>query len=913
MLMPTMTRVRARTMPILTVAALAMLATACHGTTKLAAEGLVGESKIGPPPPPKNAASLSRESRANAHLIARVGEKTLGPLLARRAGGASMTAWIGTADGGGRFLYTVALDATGAAKDAPRPIVALPVEVQELSLRSTGGDHPGFVASWTSLADRGLALTVAGIDDDGALRHAPIDVAHTAENIVWTEVVATPRGAVCIWAEESRAAGANLLTVALEPDGSPRGVPRRIAKGARAWQARAMGGAVGLAVVSSSGAAKPGAAGPLAWWKLDVDGHPVGEPVAITRAAPLDADAVRAPHGTFFAWTDRSGAEPEVTGAYLDDDGRLTPPAALVPFAGGSVLAGVVAGNSGAIVAWDEPHKSSRAEAPFHMARIDLAAGMKARERVALDAIGRASRELFALDDGFALLATVHACDSAEADGSTCMGLPPRPAFVRFDAALATKQVEPLRGAAPDTDAAMAWGLACEHDACSALMAESDFPTPIHAVTLAPRAGPFRVYTGAAQTIGAPQIADVSTVTSGAAFADIGVAPTPDGSLVALVTDAVDSVAATAPAARGKSAPPSSAPARGAKLEVFPLDARGRTSAPATVLSTRALSIAGVAIAGAGRGGEGAAIAWVARENGDPQVHVTRVDKLGRRMNDIQLTTAVGDASDVAIVWADGGWVVAWVDGRDGNGEVYATKVDGELRRVAREERITRAPGDASGIALLAHKDAVWLAWSDPRENVEDGFGDILLTTLSARDAKRATPEQRVLATAAHSRSPCLAPAGDGVAIGWIEESPTGVDTRGSSGYGGMIAWVDGAGRTIGSPLRVLGAAPGSPVAIAIDATTDGGVHVALARATPNAVVLDAAEAVPGSHGAPAFFPVFTLDGPPSLDVVLALSGDALFFNDDGPVDDDRRARRIALGWSSRVQRPSTSSASVNE
>src|SRR5690606_27887059 len=97
-----------------------------------------------------------------------------------------------------------------------------------------------------------------------------------------------------------------------------------------------------------------------------------------------------------------------------------------------------------------------------------------------------------------------------------------------------------------------------------------------------------------------------------------------------------------------------------------------------------------------GKPSGGGAVAWVARENGDPEVHVTRIDAKGKRTNDVQLTTVKGTATDVSIVWAGDGWIVAWVDGRRGNGEVYATKVDLGLRRIAREERITKAEGDAS-------------------------------------------------------------------------------------------------------------------------------------------------------------------------------------------------------------------------
>ena len=78
----------------------------------------------------------------------------------------------------------------------------------------------------------------------------------------------------------------------------------------------------------------------------------------------------------------------------------------------------------------------------------------------------------------------------------------------------------------------------------------------------------------------------------------------------------------------------------------------------------------------AGQKVDGAAVAWVAREGAKAQVHVSRVDRLGRRTKDVQLTSTPGNTTEVAIAWAGGGWVVAWIDTRDGNGEVYATKAN---------------------------------------------------------------------------------------------------------------------------------------------------------------------------------------------------------------------------------------------
>ena len=302
----------------------------------------------------------------------------------------------------------------------------------------------------------------------------------------------------------------------------------------------------------------------------------------------------------------------------------------------------------------------------------------------------------------------------------------------------------------------------------------------------------------------------------------------------------------------------------------------------------------GVAIAGGGRVEDGAAVAWVAPEAGDPQLHVTRVDARGRRMNDVQVTTARGDASDVAIAWVGDGWIVAWVDGRDGNGEVYATKLDRGLRRVAREERITHAPGDASDVTILARPDGAWLAWADPRESPSEGFADIYVVPLRAADATPSGEEVRVLGTAAHSRSPALGVTGDQLAVAWIEEAPMGADPVTSPSYGAMLAWLDPQGHPVHEPGHLATGGDGFPTGVALDGTPTS-LHVVLARSARDAVELDGLEIT----RAPATraFPLVGLDGPPSLDVAVALLGDAVFFNDEGQDAGDRRARRATVQW----------------
>jgi hypothetical protein len=309
------------------------------------------------------------------------------------------------------------------------------------------------------------------------------------------------------------------------------------------------------------------------------------------------------------------------------------------------------------------------------------------------------------------------------------------------------------------------------------------------------------------------------------------------------------------------------------------------------MLTSRAHPVGGVAIAAGGKPDDGAIVAWVARDGGDAHVHLSHVDRAGRRTNEVQLTTTGGGASDVAAAWAGDGWLVAWVDGRDGNGEVYATKVDRDLRRTAREERVTRAPGDAGDIALAVRGDVAWLAWSDPRESPRDGVSDIYMTTLRTRDAKQAGDEVRVLATAAHSRSPEIAPAGDGAVVAWIEDAPAGLDAPGAA----MVARVDGHAHVLGTPERLPTAARGRPTAVALVAAGDG-VRAVLARTDRDEVAIDAISIRPDGAAERAW-QLLDADAPASFDVAMALTNDALYFDDIGSAPGDHRVKRAALSW----------------
>ena len=854
-------------------------------------------------PSTKDAAGSNEPKPLPTSLLARVPERTLGPFLARREG-AALAGYV-LLEGGARKIATVPLDESGASRGTPRAVATAVGDVETMTVRATGGPRAGFVAAWTSHTERGAAIELLPLTDDGAARGQPVEVARTADDVVWLEIVPTPRGAVCIWAEETRDQSANVLAVALDGDGRTRGVPTPLAKGVRGWQVVPTTMGLGVALVTAAPSARGGppraGTSTLTWTKLDADARAVGDRVTVaTRAnVGLDVDVIRVKDTWLFAWTDRSGFDPQIQIAAVDDAGKVAAPAPLVTSVGGATLVGIAPSGDGAVLAWEESGRSRSGGARLHLEPIERTdAGPKlrrSRERrrrraagVMLDVSPKAEPRLVPVADGrgVALLAAAWGCPTKR-EARECVNAPLSPMVIRFDEALAPIAVEAIRlRDRRRTD--LAWGLECSREPCVALTAASSPGgfTEVHAASFPVRAPAYRLPSTPPPHPDAPRALALETVAARESYNDVAAARVGDGTLVA--------IASTPPAAEDDAAPRRTSDA----ISVRALDAAGRPRGEPTVITTRALNVGGVAIAAAGSADAGAAVAWVAREGTEPQVHLTLVDRHGKKVRDQLVTTQRGDVSDVAVAWTGRGWLVAWVDGRDGNGEVYAAHVSNDLR-VSAHERVTRSPGDASDLSLVVRGDRAWVAFADPRESPHDGFADIYVATLRTSDGKR-LEETRVLSTAAHSRSPSLALSGDGdgLILGWIEDVPMGTEPSNSAAYGAMLARLDAQGKLVGEPVRTGGVGPGFPSTIALDARSDakaepGEVRAILSRSTRDDLALDVV--VWRQNGPARAFPLLGLSGPPSLDVSLALLDGAVFYNDGMP--DGGRVRRLRLGW----------------
>jgi hypothetical protein len=813
-----------------------------------------------------------------SHLVGTITGKALGPFMGRSTNG-GLVAWISPADHGtGQQLAVVPVAQDGAPFGEPRTAASVPQEATSLIVRPSASTRGGWFIAWSALLDRGESLSVIGVGSDGSSQKAAFDVTRTTDHVKWMDVVPVPGGGICVWAEETPAGDANILVAPVDSDGKARGLPVRVARGMLGWAVARDGDGLVMALVAPgvAGVHGPGA---LSWMRIDGDGHPRGAPIPIGTKPTVsgDVDLVAVPGGWLLGWTDRTAEDAQVTLATVDTSGKVTGPRHAMDAVGGASLVGLTSGPAGIALAWTEPRGRARAMRSLHLAGVTLE-GPAAQPVTSLDVASGVPLELVATDSGFALLSTARVC--TEQDGPACNG-DLVPSVIRLDGRLVPTQTEPLF-VGDRRAATLGWNLSCLGDRCTALAADTASPTGVFAVDLATRASPFLAPVTPPLPVDAPRVAGVVTVASGQPYADLATARVGDATLVATLTTALEAVDEHARGPR----------AQAALVAVRAFDNDGQPLAAASTVTSRALPVGGVAIAPGAKPEDGVALAWVARDDGDPQVHVAHLDRRGHRTNEVQLTTAKGDAGDVALAWAGDGWMVAWVDARNGNGEVYATKVDRDLQRTAREERITKAPGDAGDVALAVRGDTAWLAWSDPRESPREGLADIYATTLHASDAKRSGDEVRVLSTASHSRSPVLALAGDGAFIGWIEDAPQSLDARGTA----VVARLDTSGHVVGTPTPLPLADAGNPAALVLAPDAEG-ARAFIARSHRDDVTLDAVAL--RSDGTPVLpaYRLLDLDAPATFDVAMAASGDAIFFDDIGLTAGDHRIRRAALVW----------------
>jgi hypothetical protein len=187
-------------------------------------------------------------------------------------------------------------------------------------------------------------------------------------------------------------------------------------------------------------------------------------------------------------------------------------------------------------------------------------------------------------------------------------------------------------------------------------------------------------------------------------------------------------------------------------------------------LSLRAHSLGGLSLLTDAAAGKDALAVWTGLDKGEPQVFLTSVAADGKRGQQRMLTRKSGEASDVAGLLVDGGYLVAWVDERSGDAEVYSSRVGRTLEKGGPEQRVTTSDGAASQLTLTRVGGKPYAVWADARAAEEPGWADIYGAFLRPSDAARDGGEHRLSSTRPHSFSPQVSQLGGTSVLAWLEE-----------------------------------------------------------------------------------------------------------------------------------------------
>jgi hypothetical protein len=888
-----------------------------------------------------------------AQVLAQVDEESAASYYARRADGALLFF-----SARGHWL-TRAIGADGAPKGAaPIEVATLGADVSMASIKPSGD---GYLAVWVELVAKNHHVKLLALDADGKPRGEPVLVHQVVDDLAWIDVLPNATGALVLWETphddrsdlfvvpfsggkalsapamvahdvigweaEPTERGAAIATVSAEPGAAapvapapararPTKKPARTAAEATANRGAKLGKVYVIEVDAKGKAAAPALVSAEASAQIDVTIAEIGGKYVL-------------------AWTDERNIDPCVYLAAVDPGGRVLtqPHRATAPF-GEQAMVSLVAEayapgtprSKRGLLAWEDQLRAQREGRLIHFAPVSADAQV-GKERAALVFSASGPPDVEPDGDGWAALTLApvhdippgvetHPQEGVKGDD------PIWPAFVRFGPDLGVTASEPLRAelfASNDGVPYVARSLSCLGGTCTALgvggavPAKGDapaVPAPIALLTLPTRQTPWRAPAMREPDESPPRASSITALFDGDHLARISATELPGGrSLVAWVTYVMEAKIGPGKKAKGKREDEVTA-----TITVRPI---GQDSVPGkpVAISKKAVSEGGVALAAAPAPNDGkkaeAALAWVARERGESQVFVTRIGPDGESLGQRGVTVinrkkgkTTSDATDVAIAYAGGeggggdGWITAWIDSRDGNGEVYAARLDRSLGKSVPDQRITSAPGDAVEVQILVRGKDAFLVWSDARGNPEEGLGDIYLARLDATTLKKTGPEVRLFASATHSRTPQITPAGKGFLVSWIEE---GADPRGGTEQGveaGLrIALLDERGALVGAPQLVRGADPQAAVTSAALGCTDKGCRGVLTTTTGDALTLGAFELTPGSLAAPVKAIAALTGGTQDASPIFAgPHAKSLFFADDA-VGGTGRVRWMQLVW----------------
>jgi hypothetical protein len=841
---------------------------------------------------PAVSAAPERRTHAAARLDVMPSERmtlvpdgTFGPYVGARTEG-TIAAWAAEM-GGKREWRTMAIADGAKPLGQPKVVADAAPEVNLVAVKPLGeGQLKAFLLVSSAREFSGERVDAMALGLHGELLGGPTPIAQSLTDVVWLDAVQTASGAIAMWAVR-RGDRADLFGVEVGPSGDVRDRPSQLFADARAWQVAKSGGGVVIAAVTAGKA--HGENGPLRVAFVDAQGHLEKKSLLLTDGgtAEPDVDLARIGNRTVVAWSDRRDLEPRLYAAVLGPDSALLkPPAPLGPPFGTQALLRIVppSDHGAAYLAWENLIERPENGRAIRLAQLSEDGTLGSSVGLLSMARGDAMPELSANDHGVAALTLAPACKR----GGPCGAEPPVPTYVALDTQLDVVASEPLRLTGLDGALAdLAWGLTCRALECTALASGPGTPAPVVSVQLqALVPGGFEPAARRVTSDPPPRVTEIVPIAKSEPVAELATAPVADGTLVAWVTD----FDPTTPFSRSKVAAPDGKfePPR-AIVRVRSVPRAGIAPEPVAI-SYRAHSLGGVAIAAGDPAIGEALLAWAGVDNKEPEIFVTMLGPGGKKVSQKMLTHVKGGVSDVAATFVGDGFVVGWIEEHSGASEVHVTRLERTLKVVVPDKRLSGTASTATSIQLVTRGEHVFAVWSDAR-GPSSGVADIFALSLATKDLSPVGTEHRLAQTPGHSRSPAVAPFGEGAAVTWVEDSASEGDGKTATL---MVVRLDSGAEPIAGSVRSV-LPGGAPEGVAIECGS-ASCRVAAAVTLGQAGAVTAFDFRPSSGDDIRPARLVRLAAPPREAIAPVLrNGDVLYADQSAP--EGARVRRLGVAW----------------
>lgn len=679
--------------------------------------------------------------------------------------------------GGERGLVVAVIDASGVPS-APTPVGNVAAELDLVLVRGFGAasaklvGKPRFALVTTRRTAQKTDLQVSAISASGAPLWGPATLAERSSRVLWVGFVVAGSTPLVLWAEQAATSkpgeAATIFALPVSSDGK-QPEPALVVSKACAWQVASAGKQAALASVKPLGGSCT--SGSVALDLLAESGKSQ-KSLELGGRAALDLDLVGSGDLFALAWSDQGSLEPRVMSALVDANGTLRAPAApAIPSLGEQAAIALTPGPSPSIPAfliWEDMATHADAARYFEISALDGTGRAKgAHARLLYARADGSTPELVPHAGGIAALTLAPACSKS----SACDDVAPVPTFVALDASLTVQTSRPLLLAPLGGHAAdLGWGLTCARGGCFALAAPSRSPAALFAVPLPVGATPYRPAAELAGLPSKPRVVSSDVLARAESpLAQLAVSEPGSPPLVGYVTDFDPTTPwqkLSKPAEDGRLEP------LRARVAVRALGADGAPAGEEQVISLRAHSLGGLSLLSGGAKDQLAL--WTGLDKGLPQVFLSLLGEGGKRLQQRMLTHKLGDASDVAGLALDGGYLLAWVDQRSGDAEVYAARVARSLEKASPEQRITTASGAAAELSVTSLYGKPYAVWSDARAAQEPGWADIYAAFLRPSDAAREGNEHRLTNTRQHSFAPHVSVLGGVPTLAWLEGAADG-------------------------------------------------------------------------------------------------------------------------------------------